>query len=153
DEAVRAGATILYDTGYESAKEEHETLHVNKRFSCKFLVGADGARSQVAEDFGLGKNTQFLLGAEAEYEGLALPDPNAFYCFLTQQLAHGYLGWVIPGVGVTQVGLACRLPMRPDIAAFAARAQGSFDFSQAKIAARRGGLIPVGGLVRPFARG
>ncbi len=107
----------------------------------------------MADHFALGQNTQFLLGAEAEYEGLKLSDPNAFYCFLDQKLARGYLGWVIPGVGVAQVGLAQRMPKRPDIDAFVARMQGVFDFSQAKVAARRGGLIPVGGLVKPFARG
>jgi len=154
DEAAKAGAAILYDTDYRSAQAQGERIHVNDdAFSCRFLIGADGPRSKVADDFSLGQNTQFLLGAEAEYTGLPLDDPNAFYCFLDQTLAHGYLGWVIPGVGVAQIGLAQRLPRRPDIAAFVARMQHLFDFSQASVAARRGGLIPVGGLVKPFACG
>jgi len=154
DEAVKAGATIHYDTAYESGKPEGDRISVNNgAFSCRFLIGADGPRSKVADDFLLGQNTQFLLGAEAEYEGLPLDDNNAFYCFLDQKLAHGYLGWVIPGVGVAQVGLAQRMPRRPDIDAFVARMKDVFDFSQAKVAARRGGLIPCGGLVQPFARG
>ncbi|MDE3059584.1 MAG: FAD-dependent oxidoreductase [Pseudomonadota bacterium] len=152
DEAVKAGAAIMYDTPYASAVQEGEAISVNGKFSCRFLIGADGPRSKVADDFRLGQNTEFLLGAEAEYEGLQLPDPKAFYCFLDQRLAHGYLGWVIPGVGVTQVGLASRMPKKPDIDAFVSRVGGVFDFSQAKVAARRGGLIPVGGLVKPFAR-
>jgi len=153
DEAIKAGANIIYDTPYESGKRQGETISVNNSaFSCKFLIGADGPRSRVADDFALGQNTRFLLGAEAEYVGLNLPDNNAFYCFLDQKLAHGYLGWVIPGVGVAQVGIAQRLPRKPDIDAFVARMSGVFDFSQAKVAARRGGLIPVGGLVKPFAR-
>jgi len=152
DEAARAGATICYDTRYENAREDGKNIIVNNQFSCQFLIGADGPRSKVAEDFQLGRNTEFLLGAEAEYEGLKLDD-NAFYCFLDQKLAHGYLGWVIPGVGVTQIGIAQRLPRKPDIDAFVSRMGGVFDFSHAKVAARRGGLIPVGGLVQPFARG
>ncbi|MDE3037875.1 MAG: FAD-dependent monooxygenase, partial [Pseudomonadota bacterium] len=40
-----------------------------------------------------------------------------------------------------------------DIDVFTARLGQVFDFSQAKVLARRGGLIPVGGLVNPFARG
>jgi len=152
DEAIRAGAAIHYDTAYESGRQDGECINVNNgRFSCRFLIGADGPRSKVADDFALGQNTKFLLGAEAEYTGLKLAD-NVFYCFLDQKLAHGYLGWVIPGVGVAQVGLAQRMPRRPDIDAFVARMQGIFDFSQATVAARRGGLIPVGGLVQPFAR-
>ena len=153
DEAVMAGATLHYDTAYEAGVRENGRITVNNgAFSCRFLIGADGPRSKVADHFALGQNTKFLLGAEAEYQGLDLADTNAFYCFLDQQLAHGYLGWVIPGVGVTQVGIAQRMPRRPDIDAFVARMKDVFDFSNASVVARRGGLIPVGGLVRPFAR-
>ncbi len=153
DEAEKAGATILYDTPYENAVEKNGNIEVNNgAFSCKFLIGADGPRSKVADHFNLGQNTKFLLGAEAEYEGLNLPQ-NSFYCFLDQTLAYGYLGWVIPSVGVTQVGLACRMPKKPDIDAFTANMKNVIDFSGAKVVARRGGLIPVGGLVSPFARG
>ena len=153
DEASSAGATILYDTPYESAVEKNGIIEVNGgAFTCKFLIGADGPRSKVADHFNLGQNTKFLLGAEAEYEGLNLKE-NSFYCFLDQVQAYGYLGWVIPSVGVTQVGLACRMPQKPDIDAFVARMKNVVDFSNAKIVARRGGLIPVGGLVSPFSCG
>ena len=152
DEAIKAGATILYDTPYQSAVQDGEKIRVNGHYSSRFLIGADGPRSKVADDFALGQNTQFLLGAEAEYEGLPLHDNNAFYCFLNQKLAYGYLGWVIPGVGVAQVGLACRMPAKPDIDAFVGSMRSEFDFSGAKVVARRGGLIPVGGLVKPFYR-
>ncbi len=153
DEAEKAGATILYNTPYENAVEENGSISVNNgTFTCKFLIGADGPRSKVADSFNLGQNTEFLLGAEAEYEGLNLPQ-NSFYCFLDQVQAYGYLGWVIPSVGVTQVGVATRMPQKPDIEAFADRMKGVVDFSGAKIVARRGGLIPVGGLVSPFAHG
>ncbi len=153
DEAIKAGATILYDTPYQSGAQSGDNILVNNEYSCRFLIGADGPRSKVADNFALGQNTEFLLGAEAEYEGLKLHDTNAFYCFLNQKLAHGYLGWVIPGVGVTQVGLACRMPQKPDIDAFVNSMRSEFDFSNAKVVARRGGLIPVGGLVKPFYRG
>jgi digeranylgeranylglycerophospholipid reductase len=153
DEAIKAGATILYDTPYVSGKQDGDRIIVNNEYFCRFLIGADGPRSKVADDFALGQNTEFLLGAEAEYEGLPLHDNNAFYCFLNQKLAHGYLGWVIPGVGVAQVGLACRMPAKPDIDAFVDSMRSEFDFSNAKVATRRGGLIPVGGLVQPFYRG
>jgi digeranylgeranylglycerophospholipid reductase len=161
DEAVKAGAVILYDIPYESGRQQGERININNgAFYSRFLIGADGPRSKVADDFQLGQNTQFLLGAEAEYTGLPLNDmrlgagenDNAFYCFLDQNLAHGYLGWVIPGVGVAQVGLAQRMPRRPDIDTFVTRMRGIFDFSGASVVARRGGLIPCGGLVRPFAR-
>lgn len=151
-DAEAAGAKIIYDTPYESSEKLGEGIIVNGLYGCRFLIGADGPRSKVADDFALGQNTEFLLGAEAEYTGLPLENNNAFYCFLDQSIAHGYLGWVIPGVGVAQVGLATRMPQKPDIDGFVARMKGIFDFSQATVAARRGGLIPCGGLVEPFAR-
>jgi digeranylgeranylglycerophospholipid reductase len=153
DDAVRAGAVVLYDTPYESGVSTGERINVNNgSFSCRFLIGADGPRSRVADHFNLGQNTRFLLGAEAEYSGLQLGGDNSFYCFLDRKLASGYLGWVIPGVGVTQIGTAQRMPRRPDIDAFVDRMRPLFDFSNAQVVARRGGLIPVGGLVQPFAR-
>lgn len=151
DEAEKAGATLVYATPYENGKHESGRIIVNGQYDCNFLIGADGPRSKVADDFLLGQNTEFLLGVEAEYQGLPLENPNAFYCFLNQSLAHGYLGWVIPGVGVAQVGLAQRLPKRPDIDAFVNSMRSVFDFSNASVVARRGGLIPVGGLVKPFS--
>jgi digeranylgeranylglycerophospholipid reductase len=152
NQAITAGATIHYDTAYEKGRAQGEHYVVNEKYKCRFLIGADGPRSKVADDFKLGQNKAFLLGAEAEYKGLKLDNENAFYCFLDQKLAWGYLGWVIPGVNVAQVGLAQRMPKRPDIDAFVNRMQDVFDFSNATVAARRGGLIPVGGLVEPFAR-
>lgn len=152
DEAIKAGANIVYDTAYERGEKQGERYVVNGTYSCNFLIGADGPRSKVADDFQLGQNTQFLLGAEAEYTGLPLDNNNAFYCFLDQTLAWGYLGWVIPGVDVAQVGLAQRMPKRPDIDAFTHRMRDIFDFSKAEVVARRGGLIPCGGLVQPFSR-
>lgn len=119
---------------------------------CRWLVGADGPRSAVTRAFGLGRNRLFLAGTEAELEGLALDEPAAFHCFLDSELAPGYLGWAIPRVGVTQVGLASRLPRRPDNEAFMRRVGEVLDLRGSRIVARRGGLIPVGGVVRPFAR-
>lgn len=151
-EAEDAGAKIMYDTPYISARYEGDDIIVNDNFSCKFLVGADGARSKVAKDFGLGINKELLTGVEAEYKGLKLPDSEAFYCFISQKLAPGYIGWVIPGVGITQVGVASRTTHECDINRFIDHISHLFDFSSAEIVARRGGLIPVGGLVTPFAK-
>ncbi len=151
-QAEAAGAKIVYDTPYESGEPMGEGYIINGLYGCQFLIGADGPRSKVADDFNLGQNKEFLLGAEAEYVNLPLDNNNAFYCFLDQTIAHGYLGWVIPGVGVAQVGLATRMPKKPDIDVFVNRMQDIFDFSHASVAARRGGLIPCGGLVEPFAK-
>jgi flavin-dependent dehydrogenase len=65
-------------------------------------------------------------------------------------LAPGYIAWLVPGVGgVAQLGLACRAPHRPDLSALRRKLAGLFDFGAARIVGWRGGLIPVGGRVRP----
>lgn len=154
DLAEADGAQLRYGDAYIKASQDNGaiTLAENK-LSCRWLIGADGPRSKVAADFGLGRNTEYLLGVEAEFEGIRIPGSDAFHCFLDRRLAPGYIGWVIPGVGITQVGLASRLPVKPDIDALVERVSPLFDMSGARIVARRGGLIPVGGVVNPFATG
>ncbi len=118
--------------------------------SCRFLVGADGPRSRVAERIGLGRNREFLVGVEAEYEGVRGLDEDRVHGFLDSTLAPGYLAWVIPGCGITQVGLAARAPHVPRLDAFVERISCLFDFRGARMVARRGGLFPIGGPVTPW---
>ena len=103
----------------------------------------------MATDFDLGRNRKFLIGAEAEFP----PDPElgqgSFSCFLTQRIAPGYIGWVVPSRFGIQVGLACRAPARPDLDAFLDHIRPIHRFDRQSITARRGGLIPIGGVVRP----
>jgi digeranylgeranylglycerophospholipid reductase len=115
------------------------------------LVGADGPRSVVARATGLGINRRFLTGVEYELTGVRGVEER-LHVFLDSELAPGYIAWVVPGVGVTQVGLASRRPGKPPIDSFMRRIAGVFDLSDAHRVATRGGLIPVGGTVRRFAR-
>ncbi len=66
-------------------------------------------------------------------------------------MAPGYIGWAVPGLGVTQIGLACRTGGKPDLTALTGRLDAVFDLSAARIVERRSGPIPVGGTVTPFA--
>jgi digeranylgeranylglycerophospholipid reductase len=115
------------------------------------MVGADGPRSGVARASGLGRNRRFLAGVEYELSGVRGVDER-LHVFLDSQLAPGYIGWVVPGVSVTQVGLASRRPGKPPLDAFMRRMSRVFDLSDARRVATRGGVIPVGGTVRSFAR-
>jgi flavin-dependent dehydrogenase len=117
--------------------------------TARFLVGADGARSQVARLAGLGRNTKMLMGVEAEYAGVVGVDPDRLHVFLDTKLAPGYIAWVVPGVAVTQVGLACAGGRRPDLPGFVEKLQRVFDFSKAQVTSHRAGPIPVGGPVTP----
>lgn len=117
----------------------------------RFLIGADGARSQVARLTGLGTNTKLLIGVEAVYTGIGGVDPERLHVFLDSRLAPGYIGWIVPGVGITHVGLACIKGRRPNLPAFVARLASVFDFSRAEVRSHRAGAIPVGGPVEPVA--
>jgi flavin-dependent dehydrogenase len=95
-------------------------------------------------------NRHFLSGVEAEFVGVKGVQ-HRLHVFLDSQLAPGYIAWVVPGVGITQIGLACRQPSRPDLGAFLRVLADLFDFGRARRVGTRGGLIPIGGTVRPFA--
>lgn len=152
-EAQHAGARLLGRAPFLRAYRVSEGFVLGGyRLPCRSLVGADGPRSSVAECFGLGRNRRFLVGVEEEYVGLRGVDADRLHCFLDSALAPGYIAWVVPGVGnAVQVGLACRRPHRPDLAALRVKLGRLFDFSRAERIGRRGGLIPIGGPVRPEA--
>ena len=136
--AEAAGAEIRCDT-------DHRGSH-----HARVLVGADGPRSRVARQQGLGRNRAFLAGVEAELEGVDGLD-DRLHVFLDSDRAPGYIGWVVPGVCITQVGLAARRPHRPDLEGFMEHVSRVLDLKRGREIGRRGGLIPVGGTVRPFA--
>lgn len=152
DEAAQAGAELNFGQAFEGARREDDGIVLDQpAIRARYLVGADGARSQVARCFGLGTNNRMLVGVETEFEGVEGLDPDRLHCFLDSRLSPGYIGWAVPGVGVTQIGLAGRLGEKPDTAALVDKLRDVFDFSNARIVERRSGPIPIGGMVRPFA--
>jgi len=151
-EAQRAGARVMCGTRFSGAHRRGGLIHLNELpLSTRYLVGADGARSRVAECFGLGRNRRFLIGVEAEYHQPRNMDPRFLHCFADSRLAPGYLAWVAPGPDMAQVGLATRRQDKPDLAAFTSRIGSAFGLDRSQIIERRSGLIPTGGLVRPFS--
>lgn len=152
-EARRAGATLRYGQRFDGARRSEGWIELDSLGTrARYLVGADGPSSAVADAFGLGRNRAFLAGVETEYRGVGGVDPDRLHCFVDSHLARGYIGWVVPGFdGMTQVGLAARRPDKLDLKAFVHKIGGLFDFGAAQALARRGGLIPVGGRVSPFA--
>jgi len=151
EEAERAGAELIFGQAFEGARREEGGIVLDApAIRARYLVGADGARSAVARCFGLGVNRRMLVGVESEYVGIKGVDPDRLHCFLDTRLSPGYIGWAVPGVGVTQIGLAGRLGEKPAADGLAEKLDGLFDFSKARVVERRAGPIPVGGLVHPF---
>ena len=151
-EAEKAGADVRYDTRFDGAERAEGGLRLTGLdLEARYILGADGARSRVAEAFGLGANRRFLVGLEVEYRGVQGVDERFLHTFLDSRIAPGYIGWVVPGAGVTQVGLACKRADKPNLARFEERVRDIFDFSAAEVVERRSGVIPCGGVIRPVA--
>lgn len=156
-EAARAGADLLFGARFTNAGVADDLVRLEGvGLSARYLLGADGAKSRVAEVFGLGRNTEFLVGLETEYEETPTVDPDFIHCFVDSTLAPGYLGWVVPGANMTQVGLAVSASpfggeRRPDYAAFLKRIDTYFALTNCEVRNKRSGPIPCGGLVSPLS--
>ncbi len=156
-EAARAGADLFFGARFNDATITQEHVHIHGlSLSARYLLGADGAKSQVAQTFGLGRNSEFLIGMETEYEETPTVDPDFLHCFVDSKLAPGYLGWVVPGANMTQVGLAVSDSLfganrKPDFGAFVNRIDTHFALSNCEVRCKRAGPIPCGGLVSPLS--
>jgi digeranylgeranylglycerophospholipid reductase len=149
-EAREAGAQILYATRFAGATRDANIIRLNDiDISARYLIGADGARSRVAETFGLSANRRFLTGLEVELEPDDAVDPRFLHCFADSALAPGYIAWAAPGPDIIQLGVAVSHGVKPDLAGFMARTEKSFNWSRLRVVGRRSGLIPCGG---PLAR-
>jgi flavin-dependent dehydrogenase len=149
--AESAGARIVLGVRYDGSSTGVVRFAGAEPVTARFIVGADGARSRVARDLGLDVNRRFLIGAEIVHpiaSGTAAP---AFHCVLDPRIAPGYLGWVIDDGRHTHVGVAgyphaMRTGVRHLLDRFAADAPGRT--TPAGPVERRGGPIPVGGVLR-----
>ena len=152
DEARRAGAQIRCGLKFTGASHVADMLEIaGTNISCRYLVGADGAKSTVAASFGLGINTRFLVGIEAEYTRLAGFDDRFLHCFLDSKIAPGYIAWAAPSPDAIQIGLATKASHKPDLNRFRAHTGKLFSYDDNNIVEKRSGVIPCGGIVRPYA--
>ncbi|MGZ3146579.1 FAD-dependent oxidoreductase [Lentzea chajnantorensis] len=138
EDARRAGAQVTLNAGYPA-----------KAVKARFTIGADGARSTVARQLGLDVNRTMITGVEEVYP-VAPGGTPTFHCVLDPRLAPGYLAWVIDDGEHAHVGLAGRADrFTAPLPRLLRRFKDGFPTpAPTGPVRRRGGPIPVGGVLR-----
>ncbi len=121
---------------------------------CRFVIGADGANSRVARELGLEENRRFIVGVEEVFPSANPGSVPVFHCYLDPKLAPGYLAWVVDDgeeVHVGTGGEASRFEPHGALAEFKNSVVSQFSFPPGQMIEKRGGRIPVGGVLTRIA--
>jgi flavin-dependent dehydrogenase len=138
EQCVRAGVRWMPSTRFVAPDAIEHGGRVEK-ISARVVVGADGPRSAVARAFGLDRNFEFLVGIED-----IVPSgggPPSLHCYVDPRLAPGYIGWHVDDGVEAHVGVAGYADRFDPLASLNRLRTG-------KTIERRGGLIPVNGILR-----
>jgi flavin-dependent dehydrogenase len=120
----------------------------------RFLVGADGANSRVARGLGLDTNHECIVGLEDVFTNLKFNGPPCLHCFLDPKLAPGYLAWFAWDGEEAHVGVGGYASLFDPLSAletFRRSLREIVHLEGASLVERRGGRIPVGGVLRNIA--
>lgn len=131
-----------------------ESDGAERAVEARFVVGADGAMSRVARDLDLDTNTEWIAGVEDVVTGVPLSGPPRLHAFLDPVLAPGYIAWVAHDEAEAHIGVGGyseRFDAAAALEQFERSIAGLFDLRTMKVVERRGGRIPVGGVLRRIA--
>jgi flavin-dependent dehydrogenase len=151
EQCARAGVTWMPASGLISI-DSGSVLTIerngrNERISARYVIGADGARSTVAQHLNLDRNREFLVGIEDVIASTG--GEPALHCFLDPRLAPGYIAWLVDDGEEAHLGMAgYRDRFNP--AAALEQFRDSLGIRAAALE-RRGGLIPVNGILSRIA--
>lgn len=158
NDCLRVGVQFFPETSYLDHEVSNGLLSINLRrgpdrcvVRSRLLVGCDGARSRVAEKLGLDLNREWIVGVEDVFTGARMEGPPRLCCFLDPTLAPGYIGWIAHDGFETHVGVGGYSQKFDPISAldrFKAKLVNILDLDRAKRTERRGGRIPVGGVLK-----
>jgi flavin-dependent dehydrogenase len=157
----RAGVEWMPETRYAEHYSLKERVVVrldsarrSRWVSTRFLVGADGANSRVARDLKLDLNREWLVGVEDVVSNIPLDGPPRLHCFLDPRVAPGYLAWATNDGDEAHIGVAgyaSRFDPLKALEVFRSSLGEILDMRHATHIERRGGRIPVGGVLRNIA--
>jgi geranylgeranyl reductase family protein len=120
-----------------------------ERIRARYVAGADGARSAVARRLGLDANEEMLAGVEEVVPSRT--NAPVMHCFLDPRLAPGYIAWVVDDGEEAHVGVAGYRAGWDARAALRDFRRSVEPLAGGRVIERRGGLIPVGGMLRRIA--
>ncbi len=153
-----AGVQFDADTSFRGAEPvsggshiELETAGRQRTITARYLIGADGANSPVARATGLSQNREWIVGVEEVYDSQQVDAPPCLHCFLDPKLAPGYIAWIAHDGEEMHVGVGGygnRFDPNACLATFLDEVNDFVPFGNAELIERRGGRIPVGGLLR-----
>ena len=155
------GVTTALDTTLESAVSHAGSTTLRLRtglrtwtMPVRFIVGADGAASRVAEHLNLSRNSEWIVGLEDVYRDTGKSGRPRMHCLLDPELAPGYIAWAVHdgeemhiGVG----GYAARFQPAAALQKWAQIVRTRMGLEPGERIERRGGRIPVGGVLPRIA--
>jgi flavin-dependent dehydrogenase len=155
-DAVADGVNFARATSYKGAEmsDGFTIINLEKRgeayqVKAKVLIGADGANSRVARDLKLDENKEWIVGYEEVFHSQNADEPR-LHCFLDAKLAPGYLAWIADDTEEIHIGVggyAANFNPREALKSFKVKV----GFGGRAPIETRGGLIPVGGVLRKIA--
>jgi digeranylgeranylglycerophospholipid reductase len=155
---IRCGATFMdaerAADGAMRVTYQEKATGAARVVRARFLIGADGAHSQVARRMGLAQNSAFLAGAEWLVADLPVAE-DTFHLVMDQQLAPGYCLWLAPHGDLAALGVAGhQRAFKPQDSLRAAQAVlgEAVNPDALRVVERKGGVIPINGPLRDVYR-
>ncbi|TWT47963.1 putative oxidoreductase/MT0587 [Thalassoglobus neptunius] len=136
-----------YDVVLQSANK-------TDRVRTRFLIGADGVDSRVARALKLSQNKRMIAGVEKVYESSSSCETPRMHCLIDPKIAPGYLAWVVDDGEEVHVGVGGdpqRFSPLQALEDFEKWSQRWIDVPCGRLIEKRGGRIPVGGLLPKIA--
>ncbi|MCX6651359.1 MAG: NAD(P)/FAD-dependent oxidoreductase [Methanomassiliicoccales archaeon] len=151
--AEKTGARVLTSKRCLSVRRDADGLVADieegEEVRCRALVAADGYRSKVAKQLGLGEPRDLLRGIEADLR-VRMEDQGKVNVYLGRDVAPGFFAWAIPCGDLTRVGL-CVTPGGGTPQSYLERLLERQGWAGAVRERTYSGAIPLGHLERTYA--
>jgi geranylgeranyl reductase family protein len=109
--AVANGAELRLNSKVIDVDKQKVFLNGGQEIGYRFLVGSDGPRSIIRQQYGFPKPKEMILGMNAEvpYDH----DSSSVDIFFGEDIAPGFFSWIIPAGDMTRIGLGVKQGYNP----------------------------------------